>query len=115
MSAVGDARKRQADLTGPEQMAARSLTEQAITRYWNLSPAKRESAPDDRDALAEVITIPRPTVPFGPKHLTQDEADADYLRSAARNIWDARCMGSNLTATVVKLLNDCADRIAGDT
>lgn len=60
---------------------------------------------------AERLTIPRPHVPFGPEGIPADQADADYLRDAARNIEFSRCMGSNLTATVVKLLNDCATAI----
>lgn len=57
------------------------------------------------------ITVPTPHVPYGPKHKTQAQADADYLRSAAGNIEFSRCMGSNLTATVVKLLHDAAAEI----
>lgn len=57
------------------------------------------------------ITVPRPTVPFGPVGVPVDQADADYLRSAAGNIEFARCLGSNLTATVTKLLRDAADAI----
>jgi hypothetical protein len=64
-------------------------------------------------AEQERITIPRPHVPFGPTHVTTNQADADYLRHAARNIVHARCLGSNLTATVVRLLNDAADAILG--
>lgn len=60
---------------------------------------------------SDYITIPRPTVPFGPKGVPVNVADADYLRSAAGNIEFARRLGSNLTATVVKLLNDAADAV----
>lgn len=54
------------------------------------------------------ITIPAPHVPHGPVGIPQGEADAMYLRRAADRIRDARPFGSNLTATVVKLLNDAA-------
>jgi hypothetical protein len=56
----------------------------------------------------ETITIRRPHVPHGPKGISSDEADANYLRIAARNIEHARCCGSNLTTTVVRLLHDAA-------
>lgn len=57
------------------------------------------------------ITVPRPTVAYGPKHLPTALADANYLRSAAGNIEFSRCLGSNLTATVTKLLRDAADAV----
>lgn len=58
------------------------------------------------------ITIPRPHVPHGPAQLTADEADAAYLRKAARNLAEHyKPFGSNLRATVVKLLDDAADAI----
>ena len=50
-------------------------------------------------------------VPYGPQHVTADEADADYLRSAARNIAWSRCLGSNLTNTVTALLNGLAEQL----
>jgi hypothetical protein len=64
------------------------------------------------DALADTVTVPRPRVPYGPKDVDPDRADAAYLRQAAHNIEWARCLGSNLTRVVVKLLDDVADRIA---
>ncbi len=61
------------------------------------------------------ITIPTPHVPFGPTGVPEHEADADYLRSAVRNIEylerGEKLWGSNVTATVVKLLNDAADAV----
>ena len=61
--------------------------------------------------IPEQISVPRPHVPFGPEGIPADKADADYLRSAARNIEHSRCMGHNLTATVMQLLHDAADAI----
>ena len=58
-----------------------------------------------------IVRRSRAHVPYGPKHLSADEADADYLRAAVRNIEFSRCMGSNLTATVAAILNDLADQI----
>lgn len=59
------------------------------------------------------ITIPRPHVPHGPQHLSADEADARYLREAARKLAEHyKPFGSNLRATVVQLLNDAADALA---
>lgn len=64
------------------------------------------------EGLQDTITIPRPHVPFGPDHIPEREADADYLRSAVRNIKHLergeRIWGSNLTATIIKLLLDSA-------
>jgi hypothetical protein len=60
---------------------------------------------------ATEITVPRPHVPFGPKGIHADQSDAKYLREAARNIEFSRCMGSNLTATVTKMLRDAADAV----
>lgn len=61
------------------------------------------------------ITIPTPHVPFGPTHVPEHVADADYLRGAVRNIeyreQGEKLWGSNLTATVIKLLNDAAEAI----
>lgn len=62
------------------------------------------------------ITLPAPHVLFGPENVPENVADADYLRDAVRNIrWaekDGRGLfGSNLTDTVVKLLEDAADAL----
>lgn len=66
--------------------------------------------------MLTTITIPRPHVPYGPDHVTEDQADADYLRSAVRNIdhlsRGERIWGSNVTATVRKVLLDAADTLA---
>jgi hypothetical protein len=63
----------------------------------------------------ETITIPRPHVPYGPAGVPERVADADYLRAAVRNLkhlsQGERIWGSNLTATVVKLLTDSADAL----
>lgn len=62
------------------------------------------------------ITIPRPTIPYGPDHLTRDEADASYLREAAKELAEFyKPFGSNLRATIVKLINDAADAIESPT
>jgi hypothetical protein len=59
------------------------------------------------------ITIPRPHVPYGPEGVDVDKADAQYLREAASKIAGGWRMGSNLTATVTKLLRDAATAIEG--
>lgn len=61
----------------------------------------------------DAITIPRPHVPFGPQGIDPDTADAAYLRGAARDLEKHyKPFGSNLRATVVKLVYDAADAIA---
>ncbi|MDN4174755.1 hypothetical protein QWY28_17470 [Nocardioides sp. SOB77] len=67
----------------------------------------------ERLTAAATITVPRPHVLYGPEGMPVDQADARYLRDAARNVEHARCLGSNLTATVTKLLNDAADALDG--
>ena len=58
------------------------------------------------------ISIPRPHVPHGPKSLTEDQADVNYLREAAWKLEDHyKPFGSNLRATIVKLIRDAADVI----
>ena len=63
------------------------------------------------------ISIPRPHVPHGPKGLTEDEADANYLRVAASDLDEYyKPFGSNLRATIVKLIRDTAEAIeSGET
>jgi len=65
--------------------------------------------------LYETITIPRPHVAHGPEHVSAEKADADYLRHAVRNIdylgRGERLWGSNLTATIRKLLLDAAEEL----
>lgn len=60
----------------------------------------------------QYLAIPAPHVPHGPTHVPENIADADYLRGAARNIRyldrGERLWGSNVTATVLKLLEDVA-------
>lgn len=59
------------------------------------------------------ITIPRPHVPYGPHHVSEDESDVDYLRKAAKDLEQHyKPFGSNVRDTVVKLLRDTADSIA---
>lgn len=61
---------------------------------------------------AEHITIPRPHVPYGPEGIPAEQADADYLREAARKLEEHyKPFGSNLRATVVKLVRDAADAV----
>lgn len=60
----------------------------------------------------ETITIPRPHIPFGPEHLTINTADAQYLHTAATELEQFhQPFGSNLRATVVKLIRDAARAI----
>ncbi|RBO73507.1 hypothetical protein [Microbacterium sp. H6] len=53
------------------------------------------------------LTIPRPHVPFGPIGIPEYKADADYLDHAAKSLeGHYEVGGSNVRATVVKLLRD---------
>lgn len=60
------------------------------------------------------ITVPRPHVIHGPEGITPEQADAAYLRHAARNIRYRKVCGSNLTDTVCKLLEDAATAIEAE-
>lgn len=60
----------------------------------------------------DTVTVPRPTVPHGPEHLTTDEADASYFREASRTLEQRRAFGSNLTRTIARLLDQVADQLA---
>ncbi len=65
--------------------------------------------------MSATIRIPRPHVRFGPDNVPEDKADAEYLRSAVRNIdylgRGERLWGSNLTAAVRKVLLDAAEAL----
>lgn len=97
------------------ETAAEGATERILTRTvtngrydpWRpLSGA--ESAAD-----GEVVTIPRPHVHHGPQEVPEAEADANYLREAAQKLESHyKPFGSNLRATVVKVLRDTADAVA---
>lgn len=64
------------------------------------------------DEFPEQVLVPRPHVLNGPKGIPEAEADADYLRKAARNLRDHyKPFGSTLRATVVDLLNAAADAV----
>lgn len=64
-------------------------------------------------AAKDLITIPRPHIPYGPARVDADEADAQYLRKAATDLADHyQPFGSNLRAAVVKLIRDAANAIA---
>lgn len=66
--------------------------------------------------VGDAITVRRPHVENGPVGVPADKADADYLRSAVRNIEHRMSAvrglwGSGVTAMVVQLLTDAADAI----
>lgn len=62
------------------------------------------------------VVITRPHVPHGPKQLTADASDVQYLREAAQKIQDFyKPFGSNLRATIVKLIDDAADAIEANS
>lgn len=67
------------------------------------------SAPPTTDA-GDVISIPRPVVPFGPAGISEDKATAQYLREVIHKIEGgyAKVGGSNVTRTVMSLLASTA-------
>lgn len=66
------------------------------------------------DEPTGTVTIPRPHVPFGPKSISEDEADQKYLLGAADDLEKFyKPFGNNLRQTVVKVLRDCATAIGG--
>lgn len=76
---------------------------------------RRATATITFDADDHVI-IPRPHVPHGPKQLTADASDVQYLREAAQKIQDFyKPFGSNLRATIVKLIDEAADAIEANS
>lgn len=59
------------------------------------------------------IRIPRPAIHTGPKHLTINEATANYLRDAAQRVRDRRIWGSGVSALVASVLSDVAAALDG--
>lgn len=62
--------------------------------------------------MLTTISIPRPHVPFGPSGTSEDHADASYLREVVWKIdkgYAKGIGGSNVTATIRKLIADAAD------
>lgn len=57
------------------------------------------------------ITIPAPHVPYGPEGVPEAKATADYLREAACTFRAKKPFGSNLSVTVIKLLDDAAEAL----
>lgn len=90
-----------------ERLLVRSVTE------GHYGPWRPCTAPES--ASGGSVTIPRPHVSHGPQGVPASQADADYLREAARKLeTHYKPFGSNLRATVVQLIRDAADAIAGD-
>ena len=61
------------------------------------------------------ITIPRPYITTGPKHMTEDEATVMYLREAAERVSNGRFWGSGVSALVARTLTAAADAIAASS
>jgi len=59
----------------------------------------------------EQITIPRPQIHTGPKHLTVDEATVGYLREAAGRMRLNRYWGSGVTELVASVIDNAATAI----
>lgn len=83
--------------------------------WWLATQTTLQALPPVRHGGSRVnrsITIPRPHVPYGPHGVAADQADTDYLRQAADDLEiHYKPFGSNLRATVVKLIRDAADSI----
>ncbi|AXC37964.1 hypothetical protein SEA_JACKO_106 [Microbacterium phage Jacko] len=95
------------DAWGIEDTNAPSLAEdfrdRFVARFYPAYRAEPQGEPSD------AISIPRPHVPFGPEGVPEHEADADYLDHAAASLeGHYEVGGSNVRATVVKMLRDAA-------
>jgi hypothetical protein len=65
---------------------------------------------------SHTLTVAVPSVPYGPKGVPVEKADAGYYQAAARNIRYAAehgnsFAGSNLTETVAKLCEAAAEAL----
>lgn len=61
------------------------------------------------------LVIPRPHVPYGPEGIPEVDADVDYLTKAAKDLEQHyKPFGSNLRATIVKLIRDTAKALEGN-
>lgn len=70
---------------------------------------RRPASPEPQGEPTDMLAIPRPHVPFGPLSVPEHEADATYLDHAASSLeGHYEVGGSNVRATVVKLLRDTA-------
>lgn len=88
-----------------ERLLVRSVTE------GHYGPWRPCTAP--REIAGGSVMVPRPHVPHGPPGVPESQADADYLREAARKLeTHYKPFGSNLRATVVQLIRDTADAVA---
>lgn len=76
-------------------------------------PRVEHARVDTGDGGLDTITVPRPCVPFGPKGVPQDVATANYLGDVIEKIDGGYAVvgGSNVTATVRKLLADVASAL----
>lgn len=64
-----------------------------------------------REKHADSITIPKPAIHTGPKHLTVDQATAQYLREVADRVRAHRYWGSGVTALVASVVENVAHAI----
>ena len=99
------------------------IDDSQVTRAWNELPGEMQDgyirmassilAAADAVVTVDMITVPRPRVPFGPDGVPEDEATANYLREVVKKIDGGytNVGGSNVTATVRKLLVDVADSL----
>lgn len=60
---------------------------------------------------ADTITIPKPAIHTGPKHLTVDQATAQYLREVADRVRANRYWGSGVTALVASVVENVANAV----
>lgn len=112
----------------PEPSAAREFLEAALAESdadeaeggagWDVEVDARtvlellEEHSEPQGEPSDAISIPRPHVPFGPEGVPEHEADADYLDHAAASLeGHYEVGGSNVRATVVKMLRDAASAL----
>lgn len=99
------------------EAAAEGATERLLARTvtnGRYSPWRPYRGPEE--VPEGMVEVPRPHVPHGSQGFPEDVADANYLREAAQKLEDHyKPFGSNLRATVVQLLRDTADAVAGES
>lgn len=108
LEALKEARDRY-DVLDQHAHSQDGLTDQIVDAEARASAAEAALVAE----RAAGIRIPRPAIHTGPKHLTINEATANYLRDAAQRVRDRRIWGSGVSALVASVLSDVAAALDG--